>query len=111
MPIIPIPAALEGAAELLTDDQQARLNRQMEAMYGIGEVYNPLQEAKDAGWGEILYRDIPVFREAEMPLTGLYVRLYDLNGRVTACAATKVSRWVNDGYLPALELEVDEDGA
>lgn len=106
---MPVPAALQGAAETLSPDQQARLDRQMEAMYGIGnDQHNPLRDAKDAGLAEVLYRDIPALRAAELPLIGFYVRLFDLNGVETACSATKVDKWVNNGYLPALVLEALE---
>lgn len=110
MPILPVPEALQGAAEILDPDAQARLDRQMEAMYGVGgDPHDPLQAAKDAGWHEVLARDIPSLREAELPLDGMYVRLYDLKGNVTACTASKINKWVGNGYLPALDLEVNEE--
>lgn len=95
-------------ADLLTPAQSAKLERDMQALYGVGEQHDPLQDAKDAGLTEILHRDVPLFRELELPLYQFYIRLFDGRGRVTACTASKVDRWVNDGWRPATELEGDD---
>lgn len=97
---------IDGVAEVLAPAQQDRLEAAIAAFYGpLGDTHDPLQQAKDAKLKEILYRDLLVFREAGLRLDEFYVRLLDGRGVLTACSATKVERWRNDGYTPVEELE------
>ena len=92
-------------AELLNDTQQTKLERDLAAMYGIGDSHDPLREAKELGLTEILARDIPELRELEWPLDGHYVRLHDGKGGFTACVARKINKWLGMGFVPVEELE------
>lgn len=97
---------IEGVAEVLNPSQQDRLEAAIAAFYGpLGDTHNPLQQAKEAKLKEILYRDLLVLREVGLRVDEFYVRLRDPRGAITACSATKVERWRNDGYTPVEELE------
>ena len=93
-------------AELLSRDQQDRVNRSLEALYGVGDsAPDMVAEAKEAGLTEILFADVPLLRFLEYSLLPHYIRLRDARGRVSACSASKIDKYVAQGWEPVTTLE------
>jgi hypothetical protein len=101
------PISRDEVANLLSPQQEASINASLAQFYGSGfDETDPLAEAKKAGLHEMLHADVVFFRREGIRMEPFYVRLTNRSGsQTTACSASKVDRWVNEGWIPVTELE------